>query len=130
FNLGFFFLMAILFVIMGERGKIVNSLLTSFPQFGHNYLNLSVQWSDAGSTWTYDWTTFNFAMWMAWAPMTALFLGKIAVGRTVREFLLVNWFFPALFCLIWMGIFGGTTLDFASLNPEIYKDLFLNSGPE
>jgi len=36
----------------------------------------------SGSNWTYeDCPTFNFAFWMAWAPITALFLGKIAIGR-------------------------------------------------
>lgn len=130
FNLGFFFLIAFLFVVLGEKGKILNLILTGFTQYFSNFTDLSLQLSGAGSSWTYDWSTFNFAMWMAWAPMTALFLGKIAVGRTVREFLLVNWFLPALFCLLWMGIFGGTTLDFASYSPGIYKDLYQNSGPE
>ncbi|WP_339864574.1 BCCT family transporter [uncultured Algoriphagus sp.] len=130
FNLGFFFLIAILFVILGEKEKILASVLTGFSQYFMNFTDLSLQLSGAGNTWTFDWSTFNFAMWMAWAPMTALFLGKIAIGRTVREFLLVNWFFPALFCLIWMGIFGGTTLDFASINTQEYKDTFQNFGPE
>lgn len=130
FNLGFFFLIAFLFVVFGEKGKIFSSVVTGFREYFTNFTDLSLQLSGAGNIWTYDWSTFNFAMWMAWAPMTALFLGKIAVGRTVREFLLVNWFLPALFCLIWMGIFGGTTLDFASINPDSYKDLFQNAGPE
>ncbi|SMP25636.1 Choline-glycine betaine transporter [Algoriphagus winogradskyi] len=130
FNLGFFFLIAILFVIFGEKAHIFNSIGTGFIEYFSNFTDLSLQLSGAGNSWTYDWSTFNFAMWMAWAPMTALFLGKIAIGRTVREFLLVNWFLPALFCLIWMGIFGGTTVDFASNDSEVYKGLFLNSGPE
>ncbi|MEP0713858.1 MAG: BCCT family transporter, partial [Algoriphagus sp.] len=130
FNLGFFFLIACLFVILGEKNLLINSILLGFKNYFSNFADLSLQQSGAGNTWTYDWTTFNFAMWMAWAPMTALFLGKIAVGRTVREFLVVCWFLPALFCLIWMGIFGGTTLDFASLNSIAYQKLFENSGPE
>ncbi|SFT50018.1 Choline-glycine betaine transporter [Algoriphagus locisalis] len=130
FNLGFFFLIASLFVLLGEQGKIMNAILTGFREYASNFTDLSLQLSGAGNSWTYDWSTFNFAMWMAWAPMTALFLGKIAVGRTVREFLLVNWFLPALFCLAWMGIFGGTTVDFASINPVLYQDLFQTSGPE
>ncbi|WPR77105.1 BCCT family transporter [Algoriphagus sp. NG3] len=130
FNLAFFLLVAVLFVFLGEKMKIVDSIFTGFDQYFSNFTDLSLQLTGGGSSWTYDWSTFNFAMWMAWAPMTALFLGKIAVGRTVREFMIVNWFLPALFCLFWMGIFGGTTLDLAMLNPEKYSDLFLNSGPE
>lgn len=130
FNLGFFMLIAILFVIFGEKMMIFNSIKQGFSSYFANFFDLSVQLSGRGNQWTFDWTTFNFAMWMAWAPMTALFLGKIAVGRTVREFILFNWFFPALFCMLWMGIFGGTTLDFAALNPAKYAGFFVNSGPE
>ena len=130
FNLAFFALIAALFIFFGEKGKTLSNLIGGFEAYAGNFIDLSLQLSGAGDTWTYDWSTFNFAMWMAWAPMTALFLGKIAVGRTVREFLLVNWFLPAAFCLVWMGIFGGTTLDFAENNPALYQKLIETMGPE
>ncbi|MEN2282019.1 BCCT family transporter [Algoriphagus sp. SE2] len=130
FNLFFFFLIAILFVFVGEKSKIIDSILMGFKEYGKNFIDLSLQLSGKGNTWTYDWSIFNFAIWMAWAPVTSLFLGKIALGRTVREFLLFNWFLPALFCLVWMGIFGGTTLDLAILKPEFYQNLYETSGPE
>ncbi|WBL44445.1 BCCT family transporter [Algoriphagus halophytocola] len=130
FNLVFFVLIAVLFILLGEKSLILGNITQGFKAYTGNFLDLSMQLSGAGSKWTYDWSTFNFAMWMAWAPMTALFLGKIAIGRTVREFLLVNWFFPALFCLVWMGIFGGTTLDFASSKPAVYEKLLETVGPE
>lgn len=130
FNLGFFFLIAILFIILGEKSQIFANIQAGFTNYFAVFPDLSLQLSGSGSQWTNDWSVFNFAMWMAWAPMTALFLGKIAIGRTVREFMLVNWFLPASFCLLWMGIFGGTTLDFAAIQPEFYKNLFQNSGPE
>ena len=47
---------------------------------------------------------------MAWTPITACFLGQIAYGRTVREFMLVNFILPALFGAAWMAIFSGTAL--------------------
>jgi len=99
FNLFFFFLIAILFVFVGEKTKILNSISTGFLEYGKNFFDLSLQLSGAGNSWTYDWSVFNFAIWMAWAPVTALFLGKIALGRTVREFLLFNWFLPGLLIL-------------------------------
>ncbi|MBN3519148.1 BCCT family transporter [Algoriphagus lutimaris] len=129
-NLFFFILIALLFVFLGEGGKILSSLKMGFIEYGKNFFDLSLQWNGAGSSWTYDWSVFNFAMWMAWAPVTAIFLGKIAYGRTIREFLIFNWFLPVLFCLIWMGVFGGTTLDLAILKPEFYQNLFQTSGPE
>ncbi len=130
FNLGFFLLIAVLFMVLGEGEVTGNAISNGFRSYAANFVDLSLQLSGSGDQWTFDWSTFNFAMWMAWAPITALFLGKIAVGRTVREFLLVNWFLPALFCLVWMGIFGGNTLFYAGLDPELYLSLYENSGPE
>ena len=58
---------------------------------------------------------------MAWAPITACFLGRIAYGRTVREFMLINFIFPSLFAIAWMTIFSGTAIhqqmEFVA-NPE------------
>lgn len=129
FNLFFFLLFAGLFVLLSESFFLKN-IGIGFRSYVSQFLDLSMQLTGKGNSWTYDWSVFNFAMWMAWAPMTGLFLAKIAIGRTVREFLLVNCLLPALFCLIWMGIFGGSTLDFASLQPDTYTDSFVNSGPE
>ena len=49
---------------------------------------------------------------MALAPVTAVFLGQIGYGRSVREFMVMNLFLPALFSALWMGIFSGSTLYF------------------
>ncbi|WP_075085697.1 BCCT family transporter [Mariniblastus fucicola] len=60
--------------------------------------------------WGKNWTVFYWAVWLAWAPITACFLGRISYGRTVREFMLVNFIFPSLFAIVWMSIFSGTAL--------------------
>ncbi len=130
FNLAFFFLIAFLFVFFGNKTTILQSVITGFREYFLQFTDLSLQLSGSQDKWTHDWTTFNFAMWMAWAPITALFLGKIAYGRTLREFLVVNWILPAVFCMCWMGIFGGTTLDYAFGEAGLYRDLFLTAGPE
>jgi glycine betaine transporter len=63
-------------------------------------------------TWANSWTVFFWANWMAWAPISAMFLGRISKGYRVREVLFFNWIVPALFSLIWMTIFSGTSLSF------------------
>lgn len=130
FNLGFFILLLVLFVILGQGLAIFPAFVDNLKTYFNYFLDLSLQISGAGNQWTYDWTTFNLAIWTAWAPITALFLGKIAVGRTVREFLIFNLFLPATFCTLWMSIFGGATLGFAEQAPDFYKNLLEVSGPE
>ncbi|BAU72503.1 BCCT family transporter [Metapseudomonas furukawaii] len=63
-----------------------------------------------GDPWAREWTVFFWAVWFAWAPVAALFLGKIARGYRVREFIRINMLYPALFSMLWMSIFSGSSL--------------------
>src|SRR3546814_17948532 len=65
---------------------------------------------DVDADWHRQWTIFNWANWFAWAPVTALFLGRLAVGYTVRAFIAVNLLLPALFVAVWLVIIAGTTI--------------------
>lgn len=65
-----------------------------------------------GSRWSGWWTTAFYASWFAWAPLSCLFLGKIARGYTVRQFILVNLLLPSLFGVLWFSVFGGAALYF------------------
>lgn len=78
--------------------------------------------------WGFQWGVFSWAMWMSWAPITALFLGKIARGYTVKEFILMNFFIPSLFSFIWISLFGGLALTYKPLS-YLYE-VMLKSGPE
>ncbi|MFC6980090.1 BCCT family transporter [Microbulbifer taiwanensis] len=69
-----------------------------------------------GSRWSGWWTTAFYASWFAWAPLSCLFLGKIARGYTVRQFILVNLLLPSLFGALWFSAFGGSALYFDSLS--------------
>ncbi|WP_346840184.1 BCCT family transporter [Microbulbifer sp. SAOS-129_SWC] len=66
----------------------------------------------AGSRWSGWWTTAFYASWFAWAPLSCLFLGKIARGYTVRQFIRVNLLLPSLFSILWFCAFGLSALYF------------------
>ncbi len=53
----------------------------------------------------YDW-----AIWIAYAPLMGIFFAMIAYGRTIKQFLLINWVLPAVFGLVWFSVWGGTAL--------------------
>ncbi len=73
-------------------------------------------------SWSQSWTIFYWAVWMAWTPVTACFLGRIAYGRTVRQFMLVNFILPSLFGAVWMAIFSGTAIHL-----ELFENAELSS---
>jgi choline-glycine betaine transporter len=70
--------------------------------------------------WPKQWSIFYWAVWLAWTPITACFLGRIAYGRTVREFMLVNFILPSVFCIAWMATFGVTALELQKGGTDLY----------
>lgn len=62
--------------------------------------------------WFNGWTVFYWAVWMAWAPVTALFLGRIGYGYSVREYIVFNFVLPSVFGIVWMSVFSGAAINF------------------
>ena len=50
------------------------------------------------------------ASFFVYAPIIGLFLARLGKGRTVREFIFMNIGAPTLFCIVWIAIWGGTTV--------------------
>lgn len=80
--------------------------------------------------WSHAWTTFYWANWFAWAPITALFLGRLARGYTVRRFIEVNLLCTALFGACWMIAFGGTALVIDGQLDGVLTTALAEGGPE
>ena len=59
-----------------------------------------------GEALTAWWTLFDWTSWINYAPVMALFLAKIAYGRTVREFMIINWILPSIFGMVWFSVWG------------------------
>ncbi len=56
------------------------------------------------------WTLYDWAIWVAYAPLMGIFLAVISYGRTIREFMLINWIMPSVFGLLWFGVWGSTAI--------------------
>lgn len=126
-----FWLLIALFVftlIFGPTLYMLGIGVEGFGAFLQNFFRLSLFTGQAASDpWPQWWSVFYWAVWFAWAPITAMFLGKIARGYTVREFIQVNVIFPSLFVLLWISVFSGAAIfmDQAS-NGGLYA--ILNEG--
>ena len=106
----FYVLLIVLFVI-GPTIYILN-----LANVGLGY------WLDRFWTWGFDpyvvggsalvtwWTMYDWAIWIAYAPLMGIFFAIIAYGRTIRQFLIVNWILPASFGYVWFAVWGGTAL--------------------
>ncbi len=130
-NVKFFFALCAFVLLAGPTFAILRlggeGLIEYVAEFVPRSLSLGER---AGDQWTRDWTVFYFANWLAWAPITALFLGRISVGYTVREFLLFNLAAPAAFSAIWMTVFGGAAIEIDAATSGALSNALNSDGPE
>ena len=132
-NIKAFFLLAIFVLVTGPTLFVLKIGVEGLGDFFQHFFQKSLY---VGLTpednWSESWTIFYWANWLAWTPVTALFLGRLALGYTVREFIQFNLFYPSLFGAMWMIIFGGTTLYldiFAAADSPMYQ-ILQEGGPE
>ena len=84
---------------------------------------------ESNDSWPLSWTLFYWTVWIAWAPISALFLGRISKGYTVRQMLLFILVLPSSFVTVWMGILGGTALVLQAQMGKLLPSL-ANQGDE
>lgn len=93
-----------------------------------NMMNVGIgYWADHFWTWGLDpytvggealvtwWTMFDWACWIAYAPLMAIFFAMISYGRTIRQFLIVNWIMPSTFAVVWFSVWSGTALNWQDI---------------
>lgn len=126
------FIGLMLFVLVtGPTWDVLTLGASSLSQYVFEFLPRSLLLDPFNDKdWVNGWTVFYWANWLAWAPLTALFLGKISRGYTVRAYLAVNFLLPALFSMVWMTIFGGTALNLEKAQPGILKNVLDTQGPD
>ncbi len=129
-NVKLFFVLIIIIFLVGPTSFIINLSTESLGVYFSDFAEKSLFTGAAsGDRWPQWWTTFYWANWLAWAPITALFLGKISYGHSVRAFIMVNFVTPSIFGGIWMSIFSGTALHM-ELNNGGISDVLYNQGAE
>ena len=62
--------------------------------------------------WPKAWIIQFMASFCVYAPLIGLFLSRLARGRTVRQFVMMNIFAPSLFCVVWISVWGGSAVYF------------------
>jgi len=66
--------------------------------------------TDGPAGWMNGWTIFYWGWWIAWCPFVGMFIAKISVGRTIKEFITGTMAAPVIYVFMWMIIFGGAGL--------------------
>lgn len=131
-NTQLFFLLLLFVFLAGPTAYICNlfaeSLGSYFTEFFANSLN-TAPYPDA-ARWPQSWDMYWWVDWMAYAPLLGLFMVRVAYGRTLREFILIEWLFPALFGIVWFSVFGGTILHAQLWEGIDFYTVYLEKGAE
>ena len=68
------------------------------------------EFANSDYMWPQWWTTFYWFSWMAWAPTSGAFMGRIAYGRKVKHVLAMYIGLCASLSMFWMIVVSGTAL--------------------
>lgn len=110
-NMIAFGVLILVILYLGNTMGSLSLVIDGLKDYGGTFLQRSLGLSnEIDQQWYNDWTIFYFANWFAWAPVAALFLGRISYGYTVRSFIHMNLILPSLFAIAWLGLFSGNTM--------------------
>lgn len=107
----FFFLLAYVF-IFGNTEFItkISSESVGFIVDNLGTMTTMTNVITENDNWFADWIVQYWSSFIVYAPVIGMFLAKMGRGRKVRTFMLVQILVPSLFCMVWIGIFGGQTI--------------------
>ena len=130
-NTKLFYLLSFFVVVMGPTKYIFFEGLFSFRLYVQNFFNLTVfSHQFFPNTWFKDWTALHWGSWLSWAPMTGLFLARLAYGYTVKEMIQVQVILPGIFTCFWLAIFSGSALYFDKTNSNELFNALGQRGPQ
>lgn len=110
-NAWFYYFLLALLLVTGPTVYILRIGTAGLAMWLDNFFLWGLDPIDiGGEALTMYWTLFDWAFWVGFAPVTGIFLAMISYGRTIREYMIVNWILPSVFGMIWFAVWGGSAL--------------------
>lgn len=124
FNMYVYFALMIWAFIFGGTLFILNNTTSAIGQYFAFLIPESFYLEPVKETgWVGSWSIFYWAWWLSFAPVVGIFLIKLAQGRTIRQFVLVNLIAPTIFAIAWFGIFGSSSIQMELAGSNIAADI-------
>ncbi len=120
----YFVLLLFAFLVVDPFG-VCEMIITTVGMYLQDFLEMSLFLDPVARTgWVGDNNVFFNTWFFVFAPLCGLFFVKLAYGRTIREFVMVNLIAPCVFIFAWFGIFGsGSLLLELGGDSMIYEDI-------
>lgn len=129
-NAKVYMVLLVFLLIFGPTSFMLNFASESLGAYLRDFFPMSLATGEIfGDGWAKGWPIFYWCNWLAWTPITAIFLGKILKGYTIRDAIHCNFVIPSVFATIWMGLFSTASIYY-EMNGKGFYELLQNSGPE
>lgn len=110
-NLYFFVGLAVFTFICGPTYFILNYGTEAIGNLLQDFFPAMLRTNAVnGDDWSYKWSIFYWAAYMAWAPISAMFIAKVCYGQTIRKIIVLTLVGPSMFTGAWMSIFSGISM--------------------
>lgn len=125
-NSRIYMVLGIFVLIFGPTSYILSLTTEGFGAYITDFAKQSLFISAAdGDKWSIWWPIFYWCNWMAWMPVTSVFLGRISKGYTIKDTIRVIVLYPALFSVFWLGLFSSSSIYFelngSGINAQMLK---------
>ncbi|KGK85952.1 BCCT family transporter [Clostridium sp. HMP27] len=112
FNSKIFYILLVFLFVVGPTLYICRTSTAGMAYWLQNFWQWGLDPIDmGGEALVMWWTLYDWAIWIAYAPLMGIFLAMISYGRTIREFMIINWILPSVFGLVWFAVWGSTALN-------------------
>lgn len=123
-NAKIYIALMIFVLIVGPTAYILNMTTEALGFHLNNYFTQATYLGTfEGDQWPIWWTINYWSFMIAYTPLIGMFLAKIAIGRTLREFCLYNFVLPGGFGILWFGVFGSASIFTQMKNGSIWDSM-------
>lgn len=131
-NAWFYVILLLFLLLCGPAAYIFNLMTQSLGSYFGNLVEAMTFTSPFADSelWPQWWDMYWWMDWLSYGPIMGLFLVRLGYGRTLRQFVIVNWLMPSLFGVIWFSVFGGTVLHAQLFEGIDYYSTYLEKGAE
>ncbi|HEX4848483.1 MAG TPA: BCCT family transporter [Novosphingobium sp.] len=101
----------LIFVLLtGPAMALLSDLFRNIAVYLQNLPALSNPIGREDTGFYRDWSVYYWAWWISWAPFVGMFMARISLGRTVREFIAGAMIAPSLLGILWLTVFGDASI--------------------
>lgn len=132
FNTVLFLFLILFFFVVGPTSYILSETWVSLKQFTTTFWGRSTfaDFNNGADKWVGEWPVFYLANWLAWAPVTGTFLGRISYGYKVRSFIAMFLVVLASFGAIWISVFGTVAVHMHLVQKLPLENILATQGAE